>query len=107
MWGDNENPPQSFIAGNYFDKFGSKNFLHRRLVNEFLHHARDLLDLAHPTNIVEVGCASGDFAWRLLKFGSAPNSTTSNSYVGIDISKAQIDQARRKYPELEFRNASA
>jgi len=98
---------RTIVSGNFFDKFRSTNVVHRHLMKRFLHDARDLLALAKPVNIVEVGCGSGDFASRLLGIESKNRIRETYSYVGIDISNEQIELARSRYSCLQFQTADA
>jgi 2-polyprenyl-3-methyl-5-hydroxy-6-metoxy-1,4-benzoquinol methylase len=98
--------PPGFIAGNYFDKYGSHKRIHRLLVGNFVRRARELLALAAPTSILEVGCGNGDLAARLtdLNIGTAQRRF---DYIGTDVSEEMISQAQRRYPARIFRHASA
>jgi SAM-dependent methyltransferase len=95
--------PPDFVAGNHFDKYRSRNPIHRALVGGFLRAARGLVEIAAPTRVLEVGCGSGDLAVRLFRAVSLP----SVDYTGIDISSEEIARARVRYPGGTFRVASA
>jgi ubiquinone/menaquinone biosynthesis C-methylase UbiE len=101
---DNPND-RDFIAGNYFNKYDSGNFVHRWLVDGFLRNALQLFNRANPRSVIEVGCADGDLASRLINCCSISHSEVH--YVGVDISVEQVKLARRKHPMLEFQTASA
>jgi SAM-dependent methyltransferase len=98
--------PPSFIAGNHFDKYGSHKRIHRMLVGNFVRRARELLALAAPTSILEVGCGNGDLAAHLFDV-NAGNSHRHFDYIGTDVSEEMISQAQRRYPGRTFRQASA
>lgn len=51
---------------------------------------------------MEVGCGPGDLAWRLFGHCSA-----DIQYVGIDISKDEIELAKSRYPDFNFIQGSA
>lgn len=97
--------PPGFVAGNYFDKYHSRNPIHRALVGGFLRRARELLARARPYTILEVGCGNGDLAGRLLDL-AAVRTPPGPSYLGTDVSAEQIAFARARYPGAEFLRAS-
>src|SRR5260370_18960510 len=57
----------SFVPGNHFDKYHSRNPLHQFLLRGFLRSARELVAIAKPARILEVGCANGELASALLE----------------------------------------
>lgn len=95
---DNTHSP-NFIGGNYFDKYRSKNPIHRWLMRGFLSNVCSLLNTIEFESILEVGCGPGDLAARIL--------TQPANYVGIDIDSNEIETARTRYPNLSFQVASA
>jgi ubiquinone/menaquinone biosynthesis C-methylase UbiE len=98
--------PPEFVAGNYFDKYHSSNPIHLALVGGFLRRARELLAAVSPRSILEVGCGNGDFAAALLGPG-AVGAPSGPSYVGIDVSREQVAQAKDHHPGADFLQASA
>lgn len=57
----------------------------------------DLIERLAPKkgeNILDLGCGTGDLAYKLNKLGV--------NVVGIDKSKNMIEQAKKKYPHLKF-----
>lgn len=95
--------PKGFVAGNYFDKYRSRNPLHRALVGGFLRAARELANVAAPTRVLEVGCGSGDLAARLFPAGD----DLSVDYTGVDVSTEEVARAQERYPVGRFQVASA
>jgi SAM-dependent methyltransferase len=95
--------PPGFVAGNHFDKYRSRNPIHRALVGGFLRSARGLVRLAAPRHVLEVGCGPGDLAAHLFLSGGCP----SVDYTGIDISPTEVAVARARYPASRFQVASA
>lgn len=95
--------PPDFVAGNHFDKYRSRNPIHRALVGGFLRSARELVRRAAPAQVLEVGCGSGDLAARLFWVDEGP----SVDYTGIDISADEIARARAQYPAGMFQVAAA
>ncbi|MCD0458157.1 class I SAM-dependent methyltransferase [Roseiconus lacunae] len=94
------------VEGNYFDKYQSQNRVHRFLVGKFIDNAQTLFQKVSPIDVLEVGCASGGFASMLL---TATNDLAQVRYSGIDISRSQIEAARRNHPKADttFEVASA
>src|SRR6266545_4742153 len=95
--------PPGFVAGNHFDKYRSRNPIHRALVGGFLRSARELVRVAAPTRVLEVGCGSGDLAARLFWADGHP----SVDYTGIDISPEEVTLARARNLAGKFQVASA
>jgi SAM-dependent methyltransferase len=96
--------PRGFVAGNTYDKYRARNPLHRALVRRFLADARELIEMARPRRVLEVGCGPGDLAGCLfppVHRGDRPG------YVGVDVSPEEIAVARRNQPHLDFRVATA
>ncbi len=88
-----------FIGGNYFDKYRSKNPIHRILMRGFLSCTRDLLSKIEYSSVLEVGCGPGDLAAAIV-----PSNVT---YLGIDIDSKEVETARIRYPNLSFAVGSA
>jgi ubiquinone/menaquinone biosynthesis C-methylase UbiE len=103
--GDAAGSPSGFVAGNYFDKYSSRNPIHRALVGGFLRRARELMARTRPRSILEVGCGNGNLAARLLDLGAAPTSPVPR-YLGTDVSADQVAEAQARYPGAEFLQAS-
>lgn len=99
MTPDETGLPAAFVAGNYFDKYRSRNPIHRILVGGFVRAAQELVGVAAPVKVLEVGCGPGDLAAHLI--GPAME------YTGIDVSQAEVDTARGRYPGRHFQVASA
>lgn len=98
--------PPGFVAGNHFDKYGSRNPVHRLLVRRFVGQAGALAERSAPTTILEVGCGNGDFAARLAALGPGLGAALRHGYTGTDICPEQVASARAKYPGRDFRVAS-
>ena len=92
------NSRNAFVGGNYFDKYRSKNPIHRMLMRGFLNDARAILRGLSYTSILEVGCGPGDLAAAL----GVPQA----NYLGIDIDPNEVEKARLRHPELSFAAAS-
>jgi 2-polyprenyl-3-methyl-5-hydroxy-6-metoxy-1,4-benzoquinol methylase len=84
-------------TGNTFDKYGSRNPIVRRLMAGFERNMFDLLDIAQPRSIIDVGCGEGVLTeqWAMR---------TPGRVVGIDLDdpKLRTEWERRSRPNLEF-----
>ncbi|MED1439811.1 methyltransferase domain-containing protein [Aeribacillus composti] len=63
-------------------------------VSKFGEHLLDLLEPKKGERILDLGCGTGDLAWKLYELGV--------DVVGIDKSENMINQAKAKYPGLSF-----
>lgn len=76
-------------AGNYYDKYYTKNPIARALMNGFLRSFEDLVDRSGvTTNAFEVGCGEGELSIRLARRGI--------SVAGIDIAPEAVAEARER-----------
>lgn len=82
------------VVGNSFDKYGSRNPLVRRIMARFASDLQELVDLAEPSSIHEVGCGEG--YWTLLW------KAQGRSVCGSDFSGAAIGLARKNALEQGF-----
>jgi 2-polyprenyl-3-methyl-5-hydroxy-6-metoxy-1,4-benzoquinol methylase len=90
-------------AGNYYDKYYTRNPDARALMNGFLHSFETLVDRSGiTTNALEVGCGEGELSIRLARRGLAVS--------GVDIAPEAIaearDRARRANVEIPFEAGS-
>ncbi len=85
-------------TGNTFDKYGSANPVYRRLMTKFEDSIDELLTLATPRSVLDVGCGEGVLTERWART-LAPRMVT-----GIDLpdSKLQAHWQARHEPNLEF-----
>lgn len=90
---------ESFIGGNYFDKYRSRNPIHQWLMKGFLSCAREMLSAIEFESIVDVGCGPGDLASALFP--------SNANYLGIDIDPNEIEKAKSRYPGRSFQVGSA
>jgi 2-polyprenyl-3-methyl-5-hydroxy-6-metoxy-1,4-benzoquinol methylase len=75
------------VAGNTYDKYGSKNPLVRMLMRGFEQALVDFVDRAEPGSIHEVGCGEGYWVMRWRQEGLDAR--------GSDVSHCAIDLARQ------------
>jgi 2-polyprenyl-3-methyl-5-hydroxy-6-metoxy-1,4-benzoquinol methylase len=90
-------------TGNTFDKYGSANPVVRRLMAGFESALQELLDLASPGSVLDVGCGEGVLTERWAR-RLAPATV-----VGLDLEDPKLAaqwQARRR-ENLRFQTGSA
>jgi 2-polyprenyl-3-methyl-5-hydroxy-6-metoxy-1,4-benzoquinol methylase len=85
-------------TGNTYDKYGSTNPVVRRLMARFERDMAELMRVAGPSSILDVGCGEGVLTERWAR-------TIDGRVVGIDLDdpKLRTEWARRSRPNLEFR----
>lgn len=76
------------------DRNGYQVFRHRNLARMLW---RTLGKKRDVTSLLDVGCGTGAFTWRLAKL------LTPKQTVGVDFSEPVVDKARGKFPEITFR----
>jgi 2-polyprenyl-3-methyl-5-hydroxy-6-metoxy-1,4-benzoquinol methylase len=76
-------------AGNFYDKYNTRNPIARRLMQGFLRGFSELVELAGgPGSALEIGCGEGELSMRLAKRGWRVQ--------GCDIAHEAIVEARRR-----------
>jgi len=75
-------------AGNYFDKYGSRNPIVRWMMTGFLDAFSDLVDLTGVGNVLEIGCGEAELSIHMAKKGIKVR--------GCDIAPDAIDEARSR-----------
>lgn len=92
------------ITGNVYDKYGSGNFITRRLMSGFLSALDQKLNNARASNettILEIGVGEGHLASHIIKrFNPA-------LYEGFDITTEVVSMARNNCPQGVFTVGSA
>jgi 2-polyprenyl-3-methyl-5-hydroxy-6-metoxy-1,4-benzoquinol methylase len=88
------------ITGNTYDKYGSTNPLVRRMMAGFERSLDELLGLADPESLLDVGCGEG-----VLVHEWAKRLGERRRVVGIDLEEDSIQQgwAQRLAPNLEYK----
>jgi 2-polyprenyl-3-methyl-5-hydroxy-6-metoxy-1,4-benzoquinol methylase len=89
-------------TGNTYDKYGSTNPVVRRLMTRFERDMAELLALAGPQSILDVGCGEGVLTEQWAR-------EVPGRVVGIDLEdpKLRSEWQGRALPNLEFRACSA
>ena len=87
------------VTGNTYDKYGSTNPVVRRLMAGFERDLDELLDLAAPSSLLDVGCGEGVLVHRWAE------RLPECRLVGIDLREESIQAgwAQRQAPNLEYR----
>ena len=90
---------EGIVTGNTYDKYGSSNPVVRRLMAGFESTLDELLGLARPESLLDVGCGEGVLTQRWAR-ALAPARV-----VGIDLDDPalQAEWQRRTEPNLEYR----
>ncbi len=90
--------PQAVPTGNTFDKYGSTNPVVKRLMAGFHRNMDELLSLAEPASICDVGCGEGVLTERWAE------QLGDGRVVGIDLDDAKLstEWTKRKRANLQF-----
>lgn len=91
------------IAGNAYDKYGSGNPLVRRIMAGFYQSLDELLQMASPVSIHEVGCGEGFWVTNWLRRGFEARGSDYSSRV---IELARSNAAETGLPENVFTQKS-
>ena len=86
------------VTGNTYDKYGSGNPVVRRLMAGFERSLDELMALAAPRSVLDVGCGEGVLTHRWAQ-------RLEGRVVGIDLDDPHLraEWATRRAPNLEFR----
>ncbi len=98
---EEETVPVGVVAGNVFDKYGSRNPIVRTLMNGFLRTLLRMVAPLAPKRILEVGCGQG----QLLSY--LRQHLSPDLAIGVDVSPQIVEEARRRWPLLSVGVASA
>ncbi|HWX46322.1 MAG TPA: class I SAM-dependent methyltransferase [Solirubrobacteraceae bacterium] len=87
------------VTGNTYDKYGSTNPLVRRMMADFERSLDELLGLADPGSLLDVGCGEGVLVERWAR------RLSGRRVVGIDLEEESIQAGweQRQAPNLEYR----
>lgn len=76
-------------AGNFYDKYNTRNPVARAMMRGFLHSFMDLAAMAKPAGTaLEIGCGEGELSMRLANAGW--------DVQGCDIAEAAVMEARQR-----------
>lgn len=81
------------VVGNVYDKYGTRNPVARRLVDNFTRNVIDLVDSTGCDDVHEVGCGEGHLCGLIAGLGV-------KSVRGSDISSTMISAATMTYGRL-------
>lgn len=96
---------ESKIAGNLFDKYGSRNPIIRRIMAEFDRGISDLVTMASPTEIHDVGCGEGTWVIRWRNQGIDARGSDASATIISD--EASPFCRQRSIEELNPKDDSA
>ncbi|MFZ5815418.1 MAG: class I SAM-dependent methyltransferase [Bacillota bacterium] len=87
-------------AGNYYDKYNSKNPIAAALVRSFLEQTRQILTRVAPTSIFDAGCGEGHVTARFAQWFPSAEIT------GADVDPGVVAQAQQLHKSIPFQVAS-
>lgn len=85
----------------YYQEGVKRNMLQKVWHTSKIRLAKKLLNKTKFENCLDVGCASGYMLSEIAKVFPGPE------YIGVDIYDKAIDHAKKTYPDLKFKVASA
>ena len=91
-----------FVAGNYYDKYHSKNPIARYLMDGFLHAVTDLTKKIAPKDVHEIGCGEGHLTGAL----AAPGRKLRGSDVSEEVVAVARSAAKAAGFAAEFKATS-
>lgn len=90
------------VVGTGSDKYESKNPLAQYLLRQFDRGIADLVKIANPETIIEVGCGEGHVTDILLKNSQATIQALDISQTIVDIAKSAIDSPLVNFQQLNI-----
>ena len=78
---------EGIVAGNAYDKYGTRNPLARAMMNGFLRSLRQMVKATGAREVHEIGCGEGHLSVLLAQAGLKTRAS--------DFSKQVVDQARQ------------
>jgi len=79
------------VAGNVYDKYGTRNPVARWLMSRFLQAIREVYDARPEETVVEIGCGEGELLARMRSWRPA------RRMVALDLSDAILREARARH----------
>lgn len=90
------------VVGTGSDKYESKNPLAQYLLRQFDNSIAELVNIAKPNTILEVGCGEGHVTDILLANTKATIQALDISQTIVDIAKAEIDSPRVDFQQFNI-----
>lgn len=93
---------EGLVVGTGSDKYETKNPLAQYLLRQFDKSIAELVNLARPDTILEVGCGEGHVTDILLKNSTARIQAMDISQTIVDIAKDSIDSTRVVFQQFNI-----
>ena len=93
---------EGLVVGTGSDKYESKNPLAQYLLRQFDSSIAELVNIAKPNKILEVGCGEGHVTDILLANSEATIQALDISQTIVDIAKAEIDSPRVDFQQFNI-----
>jgi 2-polyprenyl-3-methyl-5-hydroxy-6-metoxy-1,4-benzoquinol methylase len=87
------------VVGNAYDKYGSQNPIVKWMMSGFESAVSEIVEMASPAAIHEIGCGEGYWVLRWLEQGRAARGCDFSSHA---IELARENAVERKFPESIF-----
>ena len=93
------------VAGNVYDKYGTKNPIARWLMQGFLDSFRELVKASGARDVHEAGCGEGGLATELAELGLTVRASDFSPKI-IDIARAKVEASAPAGARIDLRVAS-
>ena len=93
---------EGLVVGTGSDKYETKNPLAQYLLRQFDNSIAELVNMAKPDTILEVGCGEGHVTDILLKNSTASIQAMDISQTIVDIAKQSIDSTRVDFQQFNI-----
>lgn len=90
------------VVGTGSDKYESKNPLAQYLLRQFDQSIAELVQMAQPNTILEIGCGEGHVTEILLKNSAASIQAMDISQTIVDIAKSSINSPRVDFQQFNI-----
>jgi 2-polyprenyl-3-methyl-5-hydroxy-6-metoxy-1,4-benzoquinol methylase len=92
------------VVGTGSDKYESKNPISQYLLRQFDNSIAELVEIAQPDTVLEVGCGEGHVINIILDHSAATIQAVDISQTIVDIAKKSIDAQRVEFSQLNIYN---
>lgn len=92
------------VVGTGSDKYESKNPILQYLLRQFDNSIAELVEIAQPDTVLEVGCGEGHVTNIILDNSAATIQAVDISQTIVDIAKKSIDSQRVEFSQLNIYN---